>query len=201
MVEPEPSYSDWLKLRPSAIDWERIYEGPWSNLSGPSELPHHAIVAAFATKLIGGGALLDAGCGDGGLIDYLDLARFAYFGFDRSATATGRARQRHAGAKIAHCTFDEFAPTRDQKFDVVVFNESLQYVDQPFAVIDRFRSFLTPEGIVVVSLFQAKKEAARGVLLARLLHHECVTGRYRLLELAEARNVPRELVWRIFVLK
>jgi trans-aconitate methyltransferase len=200
MTESEPSYADWPKLYTPIGDWDGIYaQGPW--FDWPAEVPHHAIVAGFATKLVGRGSLLDAGCGDGGLIEYLDLARFGYVGFDRSAAAISRARQRPGNPNVAQSTFDDFRPASDRKFEIVVFNESLQFAADPFAVLERFRSFLTANGIVVVSLFQAKEELGNGRLLARLLERECATARFRLLELAEGRNLLRDLTWRIFVLK
>ena len=199
MAEPELSYADWPKLRTPIADWDGLYaDGPW--FDWPAEVPHHAIVAGFAMRLLGRGALLDAGCGDGGLIDYLDLGRLDYSGFDGSAAAIARARQRPGKPNVVHCTFDEFEPASDRQFDVIVFNESLQFAADPFAVIDRFRSFLRTHGIIVVSLFQAKEGPANGTLLARLLEHACETGRFRLLELAEGRNILRDLTWRIFAL-
>jgi 2-polyprenyl-3-methyl-5-hydroxy-6-metoxy-1,4-benzoquinol methylase len=199
MAEPEFSYADWPRLRTPIADWDGIYaQGAW--FDWPAEVPHHAIIAGFAARLGGRGALLDAGCGDGGLIEYLDPSRFEYFGFDGSAAAIDRARQRPGKPNVAHCTFDEFEPPPRRTFDVVVFNESLQFAADPFAVIDRFRSFLRANGIIIASLFQAKDGPANGVLLARLLEQECATGRFRLLELAEGRNLLRDLTWRIFVL-
>jgi len=199
MTEPELSYADWPKLHTPIADWDGIYaQGAW--FDWPAEVPHHAIIAGFAARLVGRGALLDAGCGDGGLIEYLDPSRFAYFGFDSSAVAIERARQRPGKPNVSHRGFDEFQPASDRKFDVIVFNESLQFAADPFAVIDRFRSFRSANGIIIASLFQTKDGPANGTLLARLLEQECATGRFRLLELAEGRNLLRDLTWRIFVL-
>jgi 2-polyprenyl-3-methyl-5-hydroxy-6-metoxy-1,4-benzoquinol methylase len=200
MAEPELSYADWPRLRTPIADWDGIYaQGAW--FDWPAEVPHHAIIAGFAARLVGRGTLLDAGCGDGGLIEYLDLSRFEYFGFDGSGAAIERARERPGRPNVVHRTFDQFEPASGHTFDVVVFNESLQFAADPFGIVDRFRSFLSARGVIVVSLFQAKDGPANGVLLARLLQQECATGRFSLLELAEGRNLLRDLTWRIFALK
>lgn len=184
------------------LDWERMYrDGSWSHLTGVAECPHHAVVAGYARKIVGAGRLLDAGCGEGGLLEYLDQAALDYVGFDLSPTAVDGARKRLARGRLTVCGFDEFAAAADS-FDAIVFNESLQMHPAPLQLLDRFRAFLTARGVFIVSLFQdADLATAPGRLAAAALRQACDAGRYTLLELAEARNVRAQLLWRIFVLR
>jgi 2-polyprenyl-3-methyl-5-hydroxy-6-metoxy-1,4-benzoquinol methylase len=104
--------------------------------------------------------VLDIGCGEGLLRDRLRVHGYRRFvGVDLSEEAVRAAR---AGADAR----DEFVAaaaetfTPHERFDAVVFNECLYYLDDPVGVAGRYREFLAPGGALVVSMFRARRSSA-----------------------------------------
>ncbi len=197
----EDSYERWRHTY-RTVDWEETYSsGRWDYLADIGELPRYGIVAGYLHKLIVRGRVLDAGCGEAILVDYLDLGRFEYTGFDLSATAVGRAQARLRGGTAFVGNIEEFEPPQGVTYDAVVFNESLQGIATPLESLDRYRRVLTEGGVMVVSLFKNPVTEANGPRLARFLTAECARGRYSLVDEAEAVSLSRSLAWHIYVLK
>ncbi|HET9425232.1 MAG TPA: methyltransferase domain-containing protein [Gemmatimonadaceae bacterium] len=115
------------------------------------ELAHYGVVAAYAHVLRPGGALLDAGCGDGVLRTHLHPDAFStYLGVD-FPEAIARARTREdARTSFIASDMREFVP--QAKLDTIVFCESLYYVDDPVAEMNRYAKFLNPGGIFILSM-------------------------------------------------
>jgi SAM-dependent methyltransferase len=99
----------------------------------------------------GGGSLslLDVGCGDGGIVPYLDRTRIAlYLGIDVSPEMIALGRRRHPSEKfLVGCFPDDLLTTRDQKsnadgFDCVLFNGSLQFFADPKVALGQAKSLL-----------------------------------------------------------
>ena len=106
----EDSYERWRHTY-RTVDWEETYaSGRWDYLADIGELPRYGIVAGDVHKLIVRGRLLDAGCGEAILVDYLDVGRFEYTGFDLSPTAIGRAHSRLRGGTAFVGNIEEFEP-------------------------------------------------------------------------------------------
>ena len=196
------SYDRWRQTYNKSIDWDETFRsGRWDYLSQIGELPRYALIAAYLHKLLGHGRVLDAGCGEGILGDYLDLERLEYVGFDLSSEAVPRAQARLRRGTVFQCRIDEFQPPDLVKYDAVVFNESLQHTETPLESLDRFRTFLTERGFIAVSLFKNPNQDANGPRLGRFLTEACVKGRYALLDHAEGVSVSHNLAWLIFVLR
>jgi len=97
--------------------------------------------------------ILEVGCGEGLLLDYLDRWGYQkYVGIDFSDVALRNASKR-ANSKTTFISglAESFVP--DGQFDAIVFNESLYYFDDPMQVIRRYERYLTPDGVMLVSLF------------------------------------------------
>jgi len=204
MAEHEDSYRDWESTYKQRTDWswdESYRRGQWDYLHGIGELPHYALAAGYVHKLAGGGDVLDAGCGEAVLSEYLDLERFGYTGIDLSETAVARARARLRRGTVAVSSIEAFAPPAGTRYCAIVFCESIQFTATPLESIDRYREFLTPDGFVVISLFKTPGERGNGPRLARFLAAECERGRYALLDRSEAASISHGLAWEIVVLR
>ena len=198
----EDSYDRWRQTYNKSIDWDESFrDGRWDYLADIGELPRYGLVAGYVHKLLGQGRVLDVGCGEGILVDYLDLERMEYTGFDLSETAITRAHTRVRRGTAFQCLIEDFQAPEGTTYDAVVFNESLQLTETPLELIDRYRGFLTERGFIVISLFKNANEAANGPRLARFLMAECAKGKYFLIDQAEAVSVSRNLAWRIFVIR
>ena len=105
-------------------------------------------------------SLLDLGCAGATLALCLGPEFKTYSGVDISDVAISKARE-HLAADKGHLAtkynlevaqVQDFQPSR--QFDVIVFNEVLYYLslDQVAAVIRRYSHFLSPGGLILVSL-------------------------------------------------
>jgi SAM-dependent methyltransferase len=168
---------------------------------GDSELPRHLLVAGLARHYAPGGRLLDVGCGTGGLTTPLRAA-FAgmplhYLGLDLSAIALrhAAARRDEVGAptvdasavRFEQADFDEYRP-RD-RFDAVIFSESLYYAPDPGRTVRRYVEALSDGGIVIVSMWRRPSRHRVWRALRRELRER---SRSRLV-------VPRRPAWDIIV--
>jgi 2-polyprenyl-3-methyl-5-hydroxy-6-metoxy-1,4-benzoquinol methylase len=191
----------WRKLFKACPDWDATFRnGQWDYLSGVGETPRYALIAGYVRRLKRNATVLDAGCGQGILFDYLDVGASAYSGFDASETAIGQARQRAPRAQLAVCSVEEYRTDRTTTFDVVVFNEILPQVADPFGTLDRFIGILNPEGFVIISLYQNRDQRSKPAVLTSLLEREIAAGRYSVLAKSKVENED-ELRWTIYCVR
>ena len=98
--------------------------------------------------------VLDMGCGHGRLTRLLTRFGFAdYLGVDISAKAVRRAQS----LAIPNTRFevaDMNLWDTTERFGVVVLNESLYYSENPRDLFERAVSWLSEEGVVIVSIFR-----------------------------------------------
>jgi 2-polyprenyl-3-methyl-5-hydroxy-6-metoxy-1,4-benzoquinol methylase len=136
-----------------AAKWDAEYAGGgWAHLQSLVELARYQVVAGWCARLAPGGAVLDLGCGEGILVAPLRQAGYAtYLGIDISAEAIGQAQSLgDERTQFRACGWDEFQP--DRRFDAVILNETLYYAPNPAFLLERVAAWLTPEGILLVSL-------------------------------------------------
>jgi 2-polyprenyl-3-methyl-5-hydroxy-6-metoxy-1,4-benzoquinol methylase len=133
--------------------WDAEYAaGQWNRLRELNQLGHYSIIAGYCHYLKPGGAILDVGCGEGILLDRLDPAKYSrYVGIDLSAEAIDQAASRQ-DARIEFVQADARTFVPREAFDVVIFNESLYYLEDPVGVVRRFARLLKAGGILVISM-------------------------------------------------
>jgi len=135
--------------------WNAEYAGgKWDYFADVSQAPRYVVLAEWCRRFATQPTILDLGCGETILIDY--LAGFSsYCGVDSSQVAIDRATRRRSGGERTITLFvasiEDFVPS-DQSFDVIVFNESLYYCDDPISVVERYLCRLTPAGLVLFSI-------------------------------------------------
>jgi SAM-dependent methyltransferase len=145
--------------RPTGIDratWDREYaSGQWSRLSDLAETHRYAIIAGYSRMFGSAASVLDIGCGPGLLVDWLcQDSKRRYVGIDVSSVAIRQARERvsdQARFEVADAaTFDPGA-----RFDMIVLNEMLYYMERPELVLERYGDFLAPGGVLVISMWRS----------------------------------------------
>ena len=150
--------------RPLPADtWERQYrEGEFEFLDSMEELAHYAIIAGHVRFLFPSPTILDVGCGHGRLVDVLRGLPFKrYHGIDVSAEAIRRAAVH--GSKqttFAVADFNTWSPR--ERFDVMVFCESLNYAQHPASTLLRYARALERNGAIIVSLYRYRKPGGIG---------------------------------------
>jgi 2-polyprenyl-3-methyl-5-hydroxy-6-metoxy-1,4-benzoquinol methylase len=195
--DPDPS---WQRC-PSSPDWDATYrQHAWDYLAGIAEAPRYSAVAGYAHKLAHRGHILDAGCGEGVLLDYLAIDRFQYTGFDLSPTAIDRARRRHGSADLLVCSLEDFAPPEGVRYDLIVFNEALTSLKNPIELLNRFYAFLQRSGHVVISQFQNSEPNSNALIFTQTFEKEIAAGRYPVVAKSEVLNCETGRRWRVYCL-
>jgi cyclopropane fatty-acyl-phospholipid synthase-like methyltransferase len=138
--------------------WDQEFtSGKWNFADDTSS----DLVYKHLEKYVGDGSVLDLGCGQGSTAIELASPYRRYVGVDISEVALKRARKkteevgRTNRASFACSDFLGFNP--DQKFDVILFRESMYHVPigQVKTILDRYSQFLSEDGVFLVRLFLA----------------------------------------------
>lgn len=155
----------------SREDWETQYgRGDWDFLENPDELARYAVIAALVRRLAPGGRVLDVGSGDGVLLDELSVGGYReYVGIDLSETAVERGRARNApNARFVAANAETWRPEADDPgFDAVILNECVYYFEAPEQTVRSYLDLLTPDGVLIVSMFHSPRTAALRRTLSR----------------------------------
>ncbi len=150
-----------------AESWEAQYvAGRWDFLAQLPELARFSVLAGYIQHLKPGGAVLDAGCGQGVLLGRLPGNCYSrYVGIDLSGSAIAVAQKRQderSSFLVADC--ESYSPVGH--FDVIVFNEVLCCLVDPLRTVARYARSLNADGLLLVSLCTAARGSA--AILRRL---------------------------------
>ncbi len=136
-------------MMPSKEDWEKQYtEGKWNHLDTLEESGRYAIIGLYCNWFHKQPDVLDVGCGTGIITNYIKFKNF--LGIDISEDAIQKANKKENCAFLA-TNAEEFRT--DKKFDVIIFNEILYYLDA-IKIMKKYEEFLNPEGIFVISIWE-----------------------------------------------
>jgi ubiquinone/menaquinone biosynthesis C-methylase UbiE len=126
--------------------------------SGPDATFYHARVHALtvAITLAGAkGSSLEVGCGDAGCSERLSRAGLRCFAIEPSASMLGHARQRLArsGQRVTLIRgIAENAPFRDQSFDRILSDASIDHWADPRQGVREMARLLKPDGRLVIGV-------------------------------------------------
>ena len=140
--------------------WERQYQrGTWTFLNDLSELGRYSIIVGYLSQLKPRAAVLDIGCGEGILFSrYKHYGYARYCGVDVSAVALEKLLPAQDTNTAFICADAEtYLPA--ERFDAIVFSESLYYFHAPLDAIDHYAAALNKNGIVIVSTYTGSPRA------------------------------------------
>ncbi|MEA2706816.1 MAG: hypothetical protein QOH22_1604 [Gemmatimonadaceae bacterium] len=172
--------------------WEEQYgAGVWDYLDSASEIAHYMVIVGYVQHFCANPAILDVGCGHGRLFELLHRYPFkSYLGVDLSATAIQRAQSAATGdARFEWVNFEDFIPP--DRYDVIVFNESIYYSPRPEEVLRRYMKALTADGVMIVSMCRNRWQGSIWTALesvAEIVHSTAVTN-------------EQDLTWHVRVLR
>jgi SAM-dependent methyltransferase len=145
---------------PDKSVWEAQYRrGEWAALEGLDEMAHYAIIGGYTRLLHPSPAILDAGCGHGGLWKWVNPNFESYLGVDVATEAIAQANTTD-NPKASFVAADLASWETPRRFDLIIFNESLYYLPDPRATVVRFDEFLNPGGSFIISICQHGHNAA-----------------------------------------
>lgn len=145
-MTPEPSHRSPYE---ASEEVERIVPAETPAL----ELALHVSRYRFASAFVGGGDVLDAGCGVGyGSAELTTESAARYVGVDRSVQAICMARRQY-GIPARHFLVADVGalPFRDGRFDVVLSFEVVEHVENVDGYFRELRRVLQPGGTCIVS--------------------------------------------------
>ncbi len=166
----------------------------WDYLRSMEEAPRFGIVSTYCRLLASNGSLLEIGCGEGFLLEHLDRSRYRRFtGIDISAVAIERAQAlTDDRTDFVRAEAETFVP--DGRFQVIIFNEVLEYFDEPLKLVRRYEPFLAPGGHFLASMFAAPYTARTQRIWKQLETRYDVAARCRV-------SIGRDYTWNIKVLR
>lgn len=162
----------------------------WGYLRSLDELARFGVVWSFCRRLAPGGSILEIGCGDALLHDFLDPALYSHFtGVDISEVAIARTKPLWS-AKTEFIASDAEIFTPARKYDLIVFNEVLEYFTNPLDLVRRYEPFANEGAHFVISMFA-------GIDTSRTRHiWRALGGRYEQVGQARVSTQP-DYAWNI----
>lgn len=100
-------------------------------------------------------SVLEVGCGSGGFGGTLREilgADARLVGIDAVESQIEIARQHSAFDEVIAGYFPEAFAERNERFDLIVFNDVLEHIFDPWSVVDQCREFLTPGGRILATI-------------------------------------------------
>jgi SAM-dependent methyltransferase len=128
--------------------------GYWKRLDSLSELAPCMIIAGYVQHLFTSPRVLDIGCGHGRLCSVLShFPVESYLGIDLSPEAVAQATALGIDrARFQVGDFETWSPP--ERFDAIVFQESVYYATRPAEQLLRYSDALTDGGVLIVSMFR-----------------------------------------------
>jgi 2-polyprenyl-3-methyl-5-hydroxy-6-metoxy-1,4-benzoquinol methylase len=160
LIIPLELRSYLIRRRPTGLDqasWDQEYAtGQWARLSMLAEMPRYAIIAGYSRTISSDASVLDIGCGAGHLLDWIyhDGNR-RYVGIDVSSVAIQQACERTSSRQARFEVADAATFDPGDRFDIIVFNEMLYYIEHPELVLERYESFMAPGGVLIISMWRS----------------------------------------------
>ena len=140
-------------IRVSSTFWDTRYrEGKWDRIRAIDESAHYSVIVGYIHALKSEGRILDVGCGEGILCERLYECYYSkYVGIDVSIVAIDRASVKKNNKNIFIVSKIEDFRT-DDKFDVIIFNECLYYMEKPLEILQHYEGILARNGVFIVSM-------------------------------------------------
>lgn len=135
--------------------WEDQFSGRhWDYLFSKGESEHYQTIVGLYEKFGRKGKILDVGCGQGVLYQYLN-EKFGrdldYLGIDISEAAVKKASQLFPFGNFKQLDFDKQELL--EKFDIIIFNETLYYFIKPLDTVeDCIAQNLNENGSIIISM-------------------------------------------------
>jgi 2-polyprenyl-3-methyl-5-hydroxy-6-metoxy-1,4-benzoquinol methylase len=156
--------------RVTPTEWERSYgEGAWKRLETMVEVSHYSTIVGYC-DVLNKKRILDIGCGHGVLAGRLKhLPYVKYCGLDISQAAISEATVTQSDQRNEFTINRADAFETDERFDMIVFNEIIYYLDDPVAVVSKYQSFLNDTGHILISMYKSSRSKAAWTLLESIL--------------------------------
>ncbi|KIO77860.1 hypothetical protein TH53_06910 [Pedobacter lusitanus] len=140
------------------MGWDADYtRGIWDYLRDNLEVERFQTVAEKAELYSNDGAILEVGCGEGILQSRMRRPSYTkYLGIDISKVAITRAAHLcNEFINYSYADMERFEP--QQKFDLIIFNESLYYAKDPISLLLNYAGYLESDGHIILSIYETEE--------------------------------------------
>ncbi|NDC40965.1 MAG: class I SAM-dependent methyltransferase [Chitinophagia bacterium] len=135
---------------------EQFASGKWDELRGVQELARYSVIAGYVQHYNKSARILDLGCGEGILQERLSLLPYqSYLGIDFSDVAIARAK-RLENSNTHFITGDIGKLVLNGSYDVIIYNESIYYINGIPEALYALFPHLAPGGYVIISVVDKK---------------------------------------------
>jgi trans-aconitate methyltransferase len=133
-----------MSIKGVVVDWgaKTIGEG--------DDFVRFALLCGLLQKYSRDGSVLDVGCDTGTLSAFLGNNR--YTGIDARMQAIETAKRLFPHSTFICARAEDWIP--GQMFNVIVFNESLYYLQDFVAALEKFHRCLYPGGLLAISIYK-----------------------------------------------
>lgn len=138
--------------------WDTDYtQGTWEYLKDNLEVERYQTVLQAVERYLGEGSILEVGCGEGILQSRMQPGSYnKYMGIDISKVAIRKAAHLcNNTTSYIYSDMEKFKTT--EKFDVIMFNESIYYAKNPINLLKRYAHFLKPDGHIIISIYETEE--------------------------------------------
>jgi 2-polyprenyl-3-methyl-5-hydroxy-6-metoxy-1,4-benzoquinol methylase len=142
-----------FKYSQERLDYQ-FKNNKWDWLASLDELPRYSILVGWHEYHNPGGSILDLGCGQGILLKKFPNHSFSkYTAIDFSLEAVKQINQ-DSKVEAFEADITKYVPT--QKYDSIIFNESLYYVKNPITHLKNYFNYLNDNGYIFLSIHLKK---------------------------------------------
>lgn len=195
-------------LSDKAGSWNEQYaDGAWNRLRNMREFAHYGSVAAYVNARRQSVSVLDLGCGEGILFNFMNAKIIAnYTGVDISVVALEGARSNiansadpHTRCRLICAPAEVYSPETDEKFDFIILNEVLHYCNDPKSLLEKLRPHLSLDGVMIVSWFRRQNDPllAKEMEMWNVLEAE----KWEIIDVASVQNIKHNLQWQLRVVR
>lgn len=150
--------------------WDMQYAGGlWEYLRDDLEKERFMAVLQSVKLFSVNGKVLEIGCGEGILQSRMQAGSYVkYVGIDISEVAIKKTAHL-CNSNTQYICADMEKYSSDEKYDLIIFNESLYYSNSPLQLLERYVRFLQPCGHFIISVFKSE----RNMLLLNSIESHC----------------------------
>lgn len=178
----------WIKKR---FSWNyKYFIGKWDYIENQNT-GYNKIVEHVNYCNINNPKILDLGCGFGSLCKYLNEDDFSsLLGVDLSDTAIAKAKKKkYSNTNFIVADIQKFET--NEKFDIIILNEVIYYLDDYLETLSRFSKFFKNEnGYFIISIYGVREDII-----------EKVSTQYELIKTDKVLKVDNNAYWGITLFK
>jgi methionine biosynthesis protein MetW len=130
---------------------KKHYENYWGSKKSSEEFKNYERNWYLTNLFVKGQKILDLGCGDGAVAEYLmKIVGACVVGADISEDALEKAKKRGIDVKLLNVEKSKL-PFEDKTFDAVFWGDNVEHLFDPAATLKEVKRVLKKEGSLVIS--------------------------------------------------